>query len=431
MKSTAQSVLKALNGAIHHVSENFRDYCPNPEKNFSRNRKLSFEDMLRIPLAMQCKSLQPELNNYFDFKKGIPSKSAFVQKRQLVNPEAFREVFRRFTAAASSKKRYKGFQLLACDGTDVNLPRNPKDTVTGVQAKPGANSYNMMHINAIYDLLSGIYTDYSFDFGCVARETAALKQMTEHIQNPQEVILIADRCYGSYSTMLALTDKKLHFVLRAKDIESNGFLSSYNLPNTELDIEISKFLTYHRGKQYCSEEYAFVSHNESGLDFSNTDTIPISFRLVRFQTSTENWECLLTDLPGEIFSTQEIMKLYGLRWGIEVSFRDLKYAVGLMYFHSKKLNSILQEVHATMIMMNFCVLLVEALPLQEKNTWKNGQKTNFAVAVGLCRSYFLSNGKTKYLDQIHRNPSSVRPRRSYHRYLHDTKPAKSMNYRMS
>ena len=58
-------ILQALNRAIDDVLENFRDYCSNPEKNFSRNRKLSFKDMLRIPLSMQCKSLQPELSGYF------------------------------------------------------------------------------------------------------------------------------------------------------------------------------------------------------------------------------------------------------------------------------------------------------------------------------------------------------------------------------
>lgn len=426
-------ILQALNRAIDDVLENFRDYCSNPEKNFSRNRKLSFKDMLRIPLSMQCKSLQPELSGYFNYRKDdTPTKSAFVQKRQQIAPEAFQEVFRRFNAALPfPQKKMNGYQLIACDGTDVNLPRNPKDTATSVHAKPGAKSYNIMHINAFYDLLNGVYTDYSFDFGFVAKEVAALKNMAAHIPNPQKTILIADRCYGTYDTMLALREKGIHFLLRTKDIVSNGILASYGLPNRELDMDISKRLTYHRGKNYGTAEYAFVSHTGSGVDFSSVDEIPISFRVVRFEVSPGKWECLLTDLPRELFTTREIVKMYHLRWGIEVSFRDLKYAIGMMYFHSKTLNSILQEIHAAMTMMNFCSLIVQSLPLQQKETWKYKYKTNFAAAVGLCRAYFLSNGKTCYLNQIHRNPSSVRPTRTYTRYLHDTKPAKSVNYRMS
>ncbi len=35
--------------------------------------------------------------------------------------------------------------------------------------------------------------------------------------------------------------------------------------------------------------------------------------------------------------------LYASRWGIETSFRDLKYSIGLVNFHAKKKEGILQE----------------------------------------------------------------------------------------
>ena len=50
-----------------------------------------------------------------------------------------------------------------------------------------------------------------------------------------------------------------------------------------------------------------------------------------------------------------------LRWGIKTSFRDLKYAIGLVYFHAKKLNSVLQEVHAALLVLNFVHWLSDAL----------------------------------------------------------------------
>ena len=45
--------------------------------------------------------------------------------------------------------------------------------------------------------------------------------------------------------------------------------------------------------------------------------------------------------------------LYTKPWGIETSFRELKYAVGLVNFHAKKQEYIIQETFARLIMYNF------------------------------------------------------------------------------
>lgn len=52
----------------------------------------------------------------------------------------------------------------------------------------------------------------------------------------------------------------------------------------------------------------------------------------------------MTNLDSGEFPPEESKKLYGMRWGIETSFRDLKYTVGLLHFHSKKVEYILQEI---------------------------------------------------------------------------------------
>ncbi|WP_447558201.1 transposase [Streptococcus suis] len=40
---------------------------------------------------------------------------------------------------------------------------------------------------------------------------------------------------------------------------------------------------------------------------------------------------------------KKLKELYAYRWGIETSFRDLKYSIGLTHFHAKKKEGILQE----------------------------------------------------------------------------------------
>ena len=54
----------------------------------------------------------------------------------------------------------------------------------------------------------------------------------------------------------------------------------------------------------------------------------MDLRVLKFPISETDYECILTNLPENEFSTIEIKELYAMRWGIETSFRELKYAVG-------------------------------------------------------------------------------------------------------
>ena len=53
-------------------------------------------------------------------------------------------------------------------------------------------------------------------------------------------------------------------------------------------------------------------------------------------------EYMYTNLPKEDFILDEIRELYNRRWGIETSFRDIKYAAVMLFFHSLKKQLLLQ-----------------------------------------------------------------------------------------
>lgn len=57
-------------------------------------------------------------------------------------------------------------------------------------------------------------------------------------------------------------------------------------------------------------------------------------RIVRFKISDDSYEVIATNLSEDLFSSDDLKMLYSMRWGIETSFRDLKYTVGLRYFHA-------------------------------------------------------------------------------------------------
>ena len=76
-----------------------------------------------------------------------------------------------------------------------------------------------------------------------------------------------------------------------------------------------------------------------------------------------------------------------MRWGIETSFRELKYAIGLTSFHSKKTASIIQEIFARLAMYNFCEIITSHVVIQQKDR-KYSYQVNFTIAISICRQYF-------------------------------------------
>ncbi|WP_300692883.1 transposase [uncultured Oscillibacter sp.] len=89
------------------------------------------------------------------------------------------------------------------------------------------------------------------------------------------------------------------------------------------------------------------------LESNSPDFYEISFRFVRLQTDSGNTETLITNLDPNRFPLAALKALYARRWGIETSFRSLKYAVGLIHLHAKKPDLVLQEVFASFLIFNF------------------------------------------------------------------------------
>ena len=79
----------------------------------------------------------------------------------------------------------------------------------------------------------------------------------------------------------------------------------------------------------------------------------MSLRIVRFKITDDTYETIVTSLNRFEFPLSEIKTLYHRRWGIETSFRELKYALGLVNLHSKKRAFIEQEIWAKLTMYNY------------------------------------------------------------------------------
>ena len=74
-----------------------------------------------------------------------------------------------------------------------------------------------------------------------------------------------------------------------------------------------------------------------------------------------------------------------MRWGIETSFRELKYSIGLTHFHSKKLDYIKQEIWARLILYNFCeAITTRTILRQSHRKRKHSYQLNYTRAIHIC-----------------------------------------------
>ena len=222
--------------------------------------------------------------------------------------------------------------------------------------------------------------------------------MTERSPITEPVILIADRGYESYNVIEHIAHKGWNYLLRLRD--SDGILSGISLPDNTQEFDISVHLLLTRKQTNAvktllreqPDKYHFLPANVT-FDFlpqKSDGFYPVSFRIVRFPLSDTSTETLITNLDSDRFPPEELKKLYHVRWGIETSFRHLKYTIGLRQFQSKKADHITQEIFARLIMYNFCEWITSHVVIHSKSS-KYTYQANFAAAVHICRLFFWSN----------------------------------------
>lgn len=418
MKNYPNHIKNTLHAAIRDMAKHPEDFCRNPEKDFTRKRKLSFEKLLTLLVKMGGHSLRDEMLDCLDFKELPASVSALVQQRSKLLPEALEYLFQEFTNRCQKPKLYKGYRLLAVDGSDLQFAANPNDPLSYFPGVNGQKPYSFLHLNALYDLNSNLYLDAIVQKRREANENAALVSMVDRSEIQEPVILTADRGYESYNTLEHIAQKGWKYLIRLR--ESKGIISSLPLPDGDFDMSVQLYLTRKQNKRLKKLQkeypgkYRFLPTNVN-LDYfpcGSDGFYPVSFRIIRFSISDDSTETLITNLSKDSFPADELKHLYHLRWGIETSFRQLKYTVGLSLFQSKKVEYITQEIFARLTMYNFCELITSHVVTQNKRR-KYVYQTNFTAAVHICRQFLRGAiAPPKVVDLISSCVVPIRPGRS-------------------
>ena len=213
-----------------------------------------------------------------------------------------------------------------------------------------------------------------------------------------------------------------------------GMISNLQLPNSEeFDVDTTLTLTRRQTKETLAllsaypERYRWIQPHTTFDYIAPKDSAmyDLRFRVVRFRISGGCYETVYTNLDSETFPIGTIKELYRLRWGIETSFRELKYTIGLSCLHGKKTDFLLQEVFARLILYNYASLIARKIPVPQE------KQINFSVAILVCKQFLKRKIRPAQIFGIlSKHLSPIRPGRQYKRYQNPVS-AVAFQYRFS
>lgn len=418
MNITPATIKSALFQVISNAENNINDFVKSPNKDMTRHRSCCFSDtILSIMHFTMCKT-NTELLEYFSAaSKRVPTQSAFCQQRKKLNDKLFPHLLKSFNKIFPASKKYKGYTLMAVDGSDLNLPAYKRDTVYRVKQARSDNYYYQMHLNALYNILDNRFHSISIQPRPEMNESEAFCQLVIDPDFDNKTIFIADRGYIALNTLAHLIDNGKSFLIRAISPASPGsLLKNIMEPNVESDEMITLGITRSHKKrnnngQIIMKYIEKKRHFEPIPDGDHESIYYMTVRFVCIKLDNGEYEYLVTNLPADEFPPSELKVLYHLRWKIENSFRSLKYATALVYLHSVNREFIIQEIYAKIILYNFASILhsyaEKELCKYKKSNTKYNYKVSFDNVFPVARQLLtkrMSNKTTKTLLLMHKTP---------------------------
>lgn len=193
------------------------------EKDFTRDRVLRFSIVMVLIIRKGLKSIQVTLNEFFS-GLSLPSVSgvAFCKARKKLSHCAFIELNEKaivnVTYQGNNFRTFKGYRLLAIDGSKIVLPDTPaiKEEFGTIPFTDGSTKevggempFGMASI--MYDVLNHISIDSKLEKARAYEVDIAVKHLEK--ANSKDLIIF-DRGYASYRMLVELIQRKINFVIR-------------------------------------------------------------------------------------------------------------------------------------------------------------------------------------------------------------------------
>ena len=432
MSFTVTEIRQNLFSVLESLLARRDEFLKNPSSDFTRKKKISFAQTMLFPMIAGADNVATELLDMFG-ENELPLPSAMIQRRNQVKKEAFQELFYMFNKSIPMSKTFHGYQLIACDGTRLNLPYNPSDKSTLVDNIEGRKPFNQVHLNALYDIMNDMFLDVEVQGMHEMDENSAFcRFLDKYSKSDRKAIYIADRGYGSLNNYAHALHNNQLFLIRMKESNAKSLCPDrpHLLDNEFVDEKVTVHVGRRRRKgnsKYENYHHVKVYHRYDFIACGTDDIDSLCFRVLKFPLSSGKFEYIATNLPKEVFSLKVIKTLYNLRWGEETAFRHLKYAGNMVHIHSIKPDFLIQEIYGKLTLYNFSSCITKTVTRKNASSTVYSYNFNHTQMQKFVRLYLI--GKIEELELlINRFLVPVRPGRKFIRIIR-RQSAEPLTYR--
>ena len=369
------------------------------ETYFTRSSaKLTLPHLMTFLLTNNRKSAQIALNEFFrrlPQGKETMTKQSYFEAREKLSYTAFVQMNTDLVnmvengAEGDEMRMYRGFRPIAVDGTALDIPPTAKKDfgyqITSGEAFPKARAL------AFVDVLNDFILRAQMDLYAKGERAITVEILDGYDAKPSDLFLF-DR--GFYSKDLAekVTNTGASFVFRVKT--------------------------------RCQKAIDAAEHIDQEIFVGG-----LKLRVINIVLKNGEVEKLVTNIFEKSFTPDFFAKVYNMRWGVETTYSRLKERLEIENFSSGKKNLILQDFYASVVICNFtslaCFDTQELLDAEVKNKGlKHQRKPNMSLAFSEMRELLiasisgivpLNQGLDELMAAIKKNPTPVRPGRSYPR----------------
>lgn len=402
---------------------------------FVRERKLKFVYLVVIIMQGVTRSIQRELNTFYQKVKGGEfaiqevTKSAFSHARKKLKWEAFQYLNKvgceNFYKEAPYKK-WNGFRLLAIDGSTLILPTHPtiEKEFGHVEVGPHADIPKpIARISMLYDVLNFTTLDAQMDSFDTPERDLAKRHLP--VIEPGKDLVIMDRGYSGFPLAFELQQQGIDYCIRSR--EDWWPEVKEMLKNGEAD----KIVTIKKNQQFEMFPKMRLFYDE------------LIVRIVIVTLPNEGTEILITSLHDQEKAPYDaFVALYQLRWNIEEAYKLYKTRLQLEAWSGKTALAVKQDFYAKVFLMTTTAVLAFPIDEQlrkeqeaEKRT-QHAYKVNRTNALSMVKEsapkMFIQkaiSGALQAMDSVLRaTVEVVRPGRKEKRKKGPKKPP-SMNYK--
>lgn len=358
----------------------------NNNNDFIRNRKMSFQNVVLYNLNKKGLTSKMEIEEFTEQVNMMDISAPAVLKQRLkLNGKIYLDMIQEnlkdfYTKFKEEVKLFNGYIVCAIDGSDFEIPNTIKTR----------NKYNILHpkecvarasVSNMFDILNCFVMDTIIEkYDSSERKMA--KQNLKNVKNldlPYPIIRVMDRGYTSLPDMYYSNENNDKYLIR---LQKKDFKKQIDKMESNDEI-ITIPYQYDRVRYYKKDYPEFYEKMEETKE-------DIKLRIIIVNNDNGEKIRLATNLSNEEFNYEEIVKLYKLRWNIELNYHCLKESLKIETITSSNEVIIEQDIYSQMLVYN----LIQAFKQDaEKNIdqskYKNEMKINTNMAVGFVKKALL------------------------------------------